>query len=318
MSDLTYLQLVNTVLAEAKITLDPLTQANFLNPPRTAMYDNVKRWVNEALRELLTTRNEWFTRKERAVVEIYPRIQLAEALVPPMVGYIYRGRTSGVEFVVREIHNDEVQEGSGYLEATLSVEFLDDEQGLTDLAVAEILDVVSPAPTLDAGRFKAIGYYNLAALAGNAELIDDRSIVFQPTLEEYEEGNVWYEDPVALIAWKDFGPVRAGWRVGTDKGPYYVSRTPLGTYSFWPFLDGKKMLSFDYTRNITDMVNYDDTPVGIPEKYQMWIVWRAVQEYGDFQQNGQIWSRGSKNAEKFMFLMDRDNAPEVRLGLGWR
>lgn len=318
MADLTYLYLVNTVLAEAKITLDPLTEADFLNPPRTAMYNNVKRWVNEALRELLTTRNEWFTRKERAVVEIYPRIQMAEALVPPMVGYVYRGRTSGVEFVVRQLHLDERIEGSGYLESTLSVEFVDDERNLTDLAVAEMLDIISPAPTLNAGRYKAIGYYNLAALAGNAELIDGRSIVFQPTLEEYEEGNVWYENPTALVPWSEMGSVRQGWTQTTDNGPYYVSQTPQGTYAFWPFLTKKQMLTFEYTRNITDMVNPLDTPVGIPEKYQMWLVWRAVQEYGDFQQNGQIWSRGNKNAEKFMFLMDRDNSPEVRLGTGWR
>lgn len=317
MSDLTYLYLVNTVLAEGKITLDPLTEADFLNPPRTAMYNNVKRWVNEALRELLTTRNEWFTRKERAVVEVYPRVQVADTLVPPMVGYVYRGRTSGVEFVVRQIHTDEVIEGSTSLEATLSVEFLDDEQNITDLAVSEFLDVISPAPTVSAARYKGVGYYNLAALAGNAELVNDRSLVFQPTLEDYEEGNVWYETPTSLIPWNELGAARLGLRVSNDAGPYYVSRTPLGTYSFWPLLNKRKLLAFDYTRNITDMVDALDVPVGIPEKYQMWLVWRAIQEYGDFQQNGQIWSRGNKNAERFMNLMERDNAPEVRLGTGW-
>lgn len=317
MSDLTYLYLVNTVLAEGKITLDPLTEADFLNPPRTAMYNNVKRWVNEALRELLTTRNEWFTRKERAVVEVYPRVQVADTLVPPMVGYVYRGRTSGVEFVVRQIHTDEVIEGSTSLEATLSVEFLDDEQNITDLAVSEFLDVISPAPTVSAARYKGVGYYNLAALAGNAELVNDRSLVFQPTLEDYEEGNVWYETPTSLIPWNELGAARLGLRVSNDAGPYYVSRTPLGTYSFWPLLNKRKLLAFDYTRNITDMVDATDIPVGIPEKYQMWLVWRAIQEYGDFQQNGQIWSRGNKNAERFMNLMERDNAPEVRLGTGW-
>lgn len=313
MSDLNYMQLVNTVLAEAKITLDPLTEATFADPPRTAMYNNVKRWVNEAQRELLTTRNEWFTRKERTVVEIYPRLQLAEAVVPPSVGFQYRGRTSGVDFTVVQIHSTEVQEGSGYLEATVSVEFLDEEHSPLSLATSEILDIISPAPTMQAARFKAIGYYDLAALSGNAELIDARSIVFQPTLEEYEEGNVWYEECATFIPWHEMGPVRAGWKVTTDKGPYYVAQTPLGTYSFWPVLKKKALISYDYTRNITDMVEWDDKPIGIPEKYQMWLVWRAVQEYGDFQQNGQIWSRGNKNAERFMFLMDRDNAPETTM-----
>lgn len=315
MADLTYLHLVNTTLAEAKITLDPLTQANFNDPPRTAMYNNVKRWVNEALRELLTTRNEWFTRKERAVITIYPRVRVGNTLVAPQVGYVYRGRTSGVEFVVRQIHPDESNTG----QPTLSIEFSDpDEHSLYDLALSESLDIITPAPTVGAATYVGMGYYDIASLIGNAELIDGRSFIFQPTLEEYEEGNVWYEEPATLIDWKDMGPVRAGWRLSTDKGPYYIAQTPQGSYSFWPLLRKKSMATVEYTRAITDMVGADDVPVGVPEKYQMWLVWRAVQEYGDFQQNGQIWSRGNKNAERFMNLMDRDNAPEVRLGYGWR
>lgn len=317
MSDLTYLQLVNTVLAEAKITLDPLTAANFANPPRTAMYLNVQRWVNEALRELLTTRNEWFTRKERTLVEIYPRVQLADAIVPPMIGYRYRGNVSGVEFVVIQLHNQEVQEGSGYFEATASIEFVDDEHQLTDLAPSETLDIIDPAPTQAAAVFKGIGYYDLYALSGNAELIDDRSIVFLPTLDQYDEGATWFEQPAGLVQWRDLAAIRMGGVQNSTHGPYSVARTPMGSYSFWPNLRKKTLIAYDYTRNITDMVEWDDVPVGIPYKYQMWLVWRAVQEYGDFQQNGQIWSRGNKNAEKFMFLMDRDNAPEVTMA-SWR
>jgi len=319
MADLTYLQLVNTVLAEGKITLDPLTQANFNDPPRTAMYNNVKRWVNEAQRELLTTRNEWFTRKERALVTVYPRIQIRNVLVAPQVGYLYRGRTSGVEFVVRQIHSDENVEGGGNQEYTLSIEFVyPDEHGPYDLALEEDLDIYAPAPTINAARYKGIGYYKLETLADNAELIDGRSLVFQPTLEDYEEANTWYENPVVLIPWNEMGPVRAGWKVNTDHGAYYVSQTPQGSYAFWPLLRKPQLLTFDYTRAVTDMVGPTDTPIGIPSKYQMWLVWRAVQEYGDFQQNGQIWSRGNKNAERIMNIMDRDNAPEVRLGFGWR
>lgn len=279
------------------------------------MYNNVKRWVNEAMRELLTTRNEWFTRKERTLVEIYPRVLLAEAIVPPAIGYRYKGRTSGVEFVVKDTHNTEVQEGSGYFEATLSVEF-EEESSIADLAASEILDVIAPLPTNNAGRFKGVGYYDLYALSGNAELIDDRSVTFQPTLEDYEEGAQWFETPATLVPWRELRDVKLGYRINTESGPFFISRTPMGSYAFWPYLVKKSLISYDYTRNITDMVAWDDVPVGIPYKYQMWIVWRAVQEYGDFQQNGQIWSRGNKNAEKFMLLMDRDNAPEVTL-TGW-
>lgn len=316
MSDLTYLNLVNTVLAEAKITLDPLTAANFLDPPRTAMYKNVQRWVNEAMRELLTTRNEWFTRKERTLVEIYPRVQLADAIVPPIVGYHYRGKTSGVEFVVKAIHETKIQEGSNYTEATVSIEFIDNEFQLSDFATGELLDVINPAPTMDAAVYKASGFYDLKALPGNAELIDARSITFQPTIDDYEDGASWNNNPATLVSWRDFRDVRFGYKMTTDVGPMFVTQTPMGSYAFWPELSKKVLISYDYTRAIQDMVAWDDVPVGIPDKYQMWIVWRAVQEYGDFQQSGQIWSRGNKNAEKFMLLMDRDNAPEVTL-TGW-
>ena len=198
------------------------------------------------------------------------------------------------------------------------MEFVDDTESVMDLAVAEMLDIISPAPTMNAARYKGIGYYNLAALAGNAELIDGESLSFMPTLEQYQEGNVWYDEKAKLIKWEDMGPVRLGWKLSTDRGPYYISRTPMGTYAFWPPLRQKSMVQFEYTRNYTDMVEPLDVPVGLPAKYQMWLVWRAVQEYGDFQQNGQIWSRGNKNAEKIMFLMERDNAPEMTMGNGWR
>jgi len=316
MSDLNYLQLVNTVLAEAKITLDPLTAANFADPPRTAMYNNVKRWVNEAMRELLTTRNEWFTRKEQTLVTIYPRVRIAQGIVPPIVGYRYRGTVSGVEFTVVAIHNPHFTAGTSVYEATLSVAFDDDEEIMNDLAAGEPLDVISPSPTLAAARYQGPGYYNLAELVSNAELIDANSITFQPTLEDYDEGAQWYESAARQITWRDMLEVQRGWKTSSDRGPYHIARIPTGEYAFWPPISKKSLVGFDYTRAITDMVQWSDSPIGIPEKYQMWIVWRAVQEYGDFQQNGQIWSRGNKNAEKFMLLMDRDNSPMVTL-TGW-
>lgn len=311
----TFLNLVNTALDEAKVTLDPLTPATFVNPPRTEMYNRMKRWVNEAYIELLTTRNEWFSRKERAVVEVGPRVLLSNPLVPPAVDYVYRGRVSEIEFVVRTIHNqEEVVEQSTNSLVTLTVEAVNEEDSLLSLAPNEKLDLISPAPTLNAATYKGVGYYNLAALADNAELVDHRTLVYMPTNEEYMDTQNWFEQPVTFVDWRDLAAVKAS--IGNIKGgPCYVARNPQGTYILYPPLDRTRLLGFDYTRAYKRMEAHDDTPVGIPEKYQQWIVWRAVMAYGDFQQNGAIWSRGDRNAERIMNMMERDNSEEIRMGV---
>ena len=311
----TYLNLVNTVLDEAKITLDPLTPATFANPPRTEMYNRVKRWVNEAYIELLTTRNEWFSRKERAVVSIGPRVHLTNLLVPPAVGYVYRGRVSEIDFVVRAIHNqDEVIEGSTNSFATLTVEAVDDEDSLMSLAPNEPLDIISPAPTVNAARYKGVGMYDLAALADNAESIDHRTVTFMPTNEEYLDTQNWFEETATFVDWRDLNKIKSS--VGrVQGGPVFITRNPQGTYMFFPPLDRRKLIGFDYTRAYTRMEAHDSTPIGIPEKYQQWIVWRAIMAYGDFQQNSSIWSRGDRNAERIMNIMERDNAEEIRMGV---
>lgn len=314
----TFIELVNTAIDESKVSLDPLTPLNFDDPPRTAMYQRMKRWVNDAYKELLTTRNEWFTRKERALVTVYPRVHITNAIVPPVIGYVYRGRVSEVEFTVRQIHQDELIEGGSPDDYTLSVEFNEDDQSMYTFAKGEDLDIISPAPTVRAARYKGIGFYNLAALADNAELIDKTTLQFFPTVADYEEEATWEQLPITNVTWSDLIRYKQGVQITNECGPWYVSQTPLGTYSFWPLLRRPKLLEFYYTRAISDMTTYDSEPIGIPEQYQNWIVWRAVKEFGDFQQNTSIWSRGNKNAEVYMSNMERDNAPEIKMGVTWQ
>lgn len=311
----TYLTLVNTALDEAKVTLDPLTPATFDNPPRTEMYNRFKRWVNEAYIELLTTRNEWFSRNERAVVKVGPRVHLTNLLVPPAVGYVYRGRLSEIDFVVRAIHNQvETVEGSTNTYSTLTVETVDDEESILSLVPNETLDIISPAPTVGAAVYKGVGMYDLAALADNAERIDHRTLVFMPTNEDYLNDNNWFEQAVTFVDWRDIGAIKASINQQVKGGPNYVSQNPQGTYSFYPPLDRAKLVGFNYTRGFSRMEAHDDEPIGIPEKYRPWIMWRAVMAYGDFQQNTAIWSRGDRNAERIMNIMERDNSEEIRMG----
>lgn len=315
MAQKTYLELVNRVIDECKITLDPLTSANFANPPRTDMYARVKRWVNDALEELLTTRNEWFSRVERANVYVYPRVHLSNLLVPPMVGYVYQGLDSGVSFVVQELNPSEyVEPGTSANEMTVSVLFNDDRT-INDLAVGETLNIISPAPTFNAAIVKANGFYDFTQLVPTMEIVDDTSMILydppEDTDPDDERVTEWRVIPVSwwevnrLVHIRDFDRV---------SGIRSVARTPLGSYSFFPPLDRKYLLAFNYTRKITPLVNYNDTPVDVPEKYQLYLVWRACVSFADFTDNQRIFSRAEKEATKFLLWMERDLSPKVTIG----
>jgi len=301
----TFIELVNDTVDEAKITLDPLTPQNFLNPPRTEMYNRVKRWLNEALEELLTSRNEWFSRKERAVVELYPRVQLLPVTTPPAVGYTYVGQISGV---------DENVAGESELAITASVAFDTDDTGVQSLAVNEPLDIVAPISSTNAATHKGNGYYNLARMIPGAERVDDTSICIYPSLEKQEDGVQFVEAPAIPISWGRLGLVRSGYGVAQSNTARYVTQTPLGTHCFYPPFSEPVIATMDYTKGFTKMVNFDDVPACLPDDYHQYLMWAAVRAYGDFQQSPAIWSRGDKNAEKFIVRMERDLSPKVTMG----
>src|SRR5690606_34814344 len=124
---LTYLDIVNKAVKESKVSLDELTADNFATPPRTIMYDRFKDWVNYAYMELLEDKPEWFFRKERALVTIYPRVFLTDVTDTIVVGDTLVGETSGVEITVRGVYSFEEVEGNSETEVTIEFEATDPE-----------------------------------------------------------------------------------------------------------------------------------------------------------------------------------------------
>src|SRR6476620_6324257 len=119
------MELVNNAVIESKVTLDVLTSANFATPPRTVMYNNFKRWVNMAYRELMMKRKEWYFRNERATVSVMPRLHLAGLNYIPSVNDVLEGVSSGVRFTVKAVHAHEDVEQDSTVEYTVSVSFAD-------------------------------------------------------------------------------------------------------------------------------------------------------------------------------------------------
>jgi hypothetical protein len=301
-----YLDIVNKALLECKVTLDPLTSANFASPPRTLLYDNFKRWANDAYRELMLERPQWFFRKERTTVKLWPRLHLSGLSYTPAPGDVLKGQTSGTQFTVIAVRAYEDNEGSTVTERTVDVEY-SASSSPSNLDPNETLDRVSPAPALAVGYVAAAGRYNFAdQLPGFAEL-------------DMENVNTYYEgsnagSPLVPVAWDNWINRFNYYPYGGAANPSYITRALDGNYEIFPQPVKPFYLSFEFTRTFTDMVAFSDVPIGLPADYHQLLVWMTVAEFADFDQNTRIYSRAIKHINKYDYFLRRDALPAISMG----
>lgn len=301
-----YLQIVNDAMAECKVSLDPLTSVNFASPPRTALYDHFKRWANDVYRELMIERPQWFFRKERTVIQLWPRLHLSGLSYTPAPGDVMRGQESGTQFTVVAVRNYEDNEESTVVERTVDVEF-DDSSDPRNFAPNEPLDLISPVPATDVGFVAFSGRYNFAdELQGFSEL-DINSVNTY-----YNDSNVG--ERLVPVLWKNWVNRFNYHPYGGVSSPGYITRAPDGNYELFPQPIEPFFLGFDYTRDFPDMVDYDDTPVGVPEDYQQILVWLTVAEYADWDSNTRVYARAAKKLRMYDYFLFRDEIPEVGFG----
>lgn len=308
---LRYLDIVNKAMAEAKVTVDPLTAANFAAPPRTLLYNMFKEWVNVAYEELLIDRPDWYFRKERTTVSVWPRLLLGEVAGSIAVGDILVGDTSGVQFRVVATHSHEEAEQNLETELTVSAEFTDQHRP-SNFIYHETLNRLSPTPVTDIAYLSGVGRYDFKSLVPGLQSIDEQSVNAHKTPEDNVNGT--YQSgtfPVTDVTW----PV---WNKHYDLFPWteggfpqYISQTSQGNYALYPQPLEETLLSFEYTRKVLPLVLWNDVPEGLPEKYHRYLVWRAVQEFADFDKNGALFMRATKHVDKYLFWLMRDESPSI-------
>lgn len=316
---MTFLELVNAVVDETKVTLDPLTSSNFADPPRTTMYNRFKRWINMGYKELFIDRPEWKFRIERGVFDIWPRVHIAGLIYAPVVGDVLVGQDSGVEITVYGVHVfEETIPGAG-LEVTLDVLATNDD--LHSLLIGEYFDLVAQGggtpltlPYLNAGYLIGAGTYNFNDIN---VLIDDIQAESVRVLKLPEEaalvgqgyGDTYKVYPLEWSSWEYYKEFP--W---SGERPQYMTQGPDGNYQFFPQPNSHQLVTFNYSRSIDTLVNWNDTPNGIPDKYQEYLVWRAVREYADFDKQQALYVRASKHENQYMAWMQRDQLPTVGFG----
>lgn len=306
----TYMEFVNEAIDEAKVTLDPLTSGNFANPPRTTMYNKFKRWVNRAYKELMIARNEWQFRTERASVSVWPRLHLAGLSDIPVVGEVWQGVSSGVQFTIMEVFSFEDVEDDPSLEYTVSVLPLNDQR-MSNIIFRE--DVISFGIPDKTGYIKGRGYYDFKTLVPRLQDIDVSEVQLSNTPENIDEGGGFTNNVKNLkfVAWDKYAQefLYAPLYEGT---PDIITETTQGTYDFYPMPDREYIISFDFTRKYDQLVNYNDIPTDVPEEYEDYLLWGAVLEYADFDNNTKVYARANKKMDMYRYMLERDHLEKPR------
>lgn len=301
-----YLELTNEAMAECKVSLDPLTSLNFASPPRTGLYTSFKRWVNKAHKDLMIERHEWFFRVERAKLRLYPRLHLSGLTYIPVAGDVLVGATSGVSFTVKGVHTFETNERDTVVARTVDVEYNNqtDPRNFDNL---EQLNRVSPLAAINVGFLRGAGRYNFADAILGFDQLDEHSVRSFGT----DDASGTRVESVEYVNWINrysYSPYSSA------TSPSYITQTPDGNYELFPQPSESFVLEMDFSRKHVDMVEWNDTPITSIEKYQDILVWMAISEFADYDNQTRLFSRASKNIDKYNYQLNRDTLPTISFG----
>lgn len=316
MAQKTYLELVNEAMAEAKVSVDQLTSSDFATNTNHLLYARFKKWVNAAYEELFMDRREWFFRKERAVMTIWPRVILSDMTYTPSVGDVLVGQSSGTIMTVKKVLTFEEAEQNGKLDITLAVDF-DSDTPPRNLIMRETFDRTSPTSATAVGQLLGSGRYDFREdITGLGEIDPDTLRVYRTAPASVTAGETlsnsrgliqvpWYEwaNEYEMYPW-------------SGEFPQYISQTPQGSYALFPQPEGQLTLTFDYTQEVKLMSAHSDTPSTLPAKYHDYLVWAAVQKFADWDRQPQLYLYATKHVEKYRGWMELNEAPPVSM-VGW-
>jgi hypothetical protein len=234
-------------------------------------------------------------------------------LIISQVGDSLVGTLSGVEFTIEGVHYFESEVAGDITEVTLSVSTLD-SNNLKDLLLDEPLDQTQPTSSLGVAVYNGPGSYNFPNIKANIDEIHDSSVRSSFTADDAlatSNTNTYPVDPIPWPEWSYFESIP--W--GGDR-PRYMSQDDAGNWHLWPQPLDHQLLVLDYTRTFGELVDWNDTPDNLPEKYQDYLIWRAVQEYADFDGQRNLYGRATKHVDKYLAWLARDQLRQAGL-VGW-
>ncbi len=302
--------LTNEAIRESGITLDSISSGDFASPT-DPMQVKMKNWVKQAWREIQMERNEWEYNSRDATLIISPRIyvELGDRATAPAAGYLYTTNETDVDLEIVATTTL-----SGAWASGTATAYLDVIEVSGNFKFNETVDETSPTiANTDVFNIRGWGRYDLATLISGFSKPQLETFQIQSTGSSTVQDNTSNPDirDLQFTPWAEWNNQYE--TNGQTGMPMLFTRTPLGTFDFWPRLDKQYVLKCTHTIAPAELSAHDDEP-DIPEQYQWGIIWRAVMLYSQYDRQPDVEMRAYKNYRFYKREMDRFLKP----GFSWQ
>lgn len=95
--------------------------------------------------------------------------------------------------------------------------------------------------------------------------------------------------------------------------PMVFTIEPANTLAFGPVPNGDHTVTNDYFSRAAELASDSASP-GMPARFHMAIVWRALMLYGGFEAASESYARGQNEFSVLMSMLEIDQLPMIRMG----
>lgn len=96
--------------------------------------------------------------------------------------------------------------------------------------------------------------------------------------------------------------------------PILFTLKPDGELRLEPKPDAIYTIDGEYRRTRQTFTANADEPTGLPEKFHMMIVWKAMQYYGFHENAPEVLGQGEAHFDQWLPILEREQLPRIRIG----
>jgi len=311
---MTYLELVRHAMREAGITMtdpEPTTLSGV-----TGITLKFKNWVKQAWEEMQIENDDSEFRRSWFATTVTPKFYFdlaAPGWRQPQVGDVLQAEFSNAQFTVTKV----AITNGGTWAANTAQGFIEYSNLAGTPMVREQLKTTNVVGTPYACRFIEWGDYDLSnPLEMGDSYISDWEDAWWQTLkiqsQPSTENRIMNEFALNYIEYAkymqvlDTGPVSPGF-------PTICTQSPQGRIALYPPPDETYNLRGFYTRAVNAFTNDSDTPFLLKPFYHPMLFWRAVQHYGDYEQQPFIAGTAKERYLVYKKRFDREERPPISM-----
>lgn len=251
------------------------------------VYPRIKRYVQQAWKQLQMARNQWEFNTAQVSEVVYPRFKYegGDGLAVPSSGDVFVGQESGFELTVRRVITDSGEWTDG--DAVGQIEF--GAYNHTNKIVPGEVFVLEGGT--DSFVYLRTGSYNFGLDVANLAEIQWSTFVI----------NVGNSAPIPglFIPYANWMYEAYSYASGGISPPAYVSQDFEGNVVFLQQSYEPFRVSFIYAVQPQILTNYDDIPQRMPEAYHEWIAWEALKRLATYDKNPQLYAHAERNTQFF-------------------